>query len=84
MSLLHHIYERSIWQSDEYSLSDTVCSPPPPFFPFENIWVTPLKKKRKLPSFPRRSRLGQFNDYLGKTESLFHTVLSALIKKNNK
>ena len=58
MSLLQHIYQRLTWQSSEYSLFETVWPPPPPT-PASKILVTPLKKKRKLPSYPRRSRLEQ-------------------------
>ena len=41
-----------------------------------------MKNKTKWPSYPS-CRLDQFNDYLSKTktELLFHTVSSALIKK---
>ena len=59
--------------------------PPPPPLSLWKIQVMSLKNKTKWLSYPS-CRLDQFNDYLSKTktELLFHTVSSALMKKKNK
>ena len=48
ISLLHHIYKRSTWQSGEYSPFDTVKPFPPPSptpSRFENPGHTPEEEK---------------------------------------